>query len=357
MIIQSAPLIIQTAPPASPRVVAPPGAAMCNRHASVMVERSQRDGKPLPRRSASPREGFVIATRRWRLRDRGAAASRFHGVPPRPLARLVPSLLLGLSLNLAIGAVQADYPLTILELQHRLPEDLIPVLAPLAGADGVVTGANDSLFVRASPDRLADIRAALARLDSPARNLLVEVRRGSSMERARASIAVTIDEPLGDHGRIRVGPDRQTGLRAGAGRQSDSGDLLQQVRVLDGGQAFIRVGTEWPLGYREVYTGPYGTRVQSGIEAVSADTGFYVRPRANGDRVVVDISSRAAEFGRRGTIDSSAVDTQISGRLGEWLPFGGSQESAEGRSNALTGRGRVADSERHDLEVRVRALD
>ena len=334
-------MITHTATPASLPAVAIPVEAICN-----------RDGNnaELPR-------GPI------------AAASRSHGEPRtvgrrfvgqarklrsmRPFACLLMSLLMGLM----TGTVSADYPLTIIELKHRLPEELIPVLAPLAGPDGVVAGANASLFVRASPDRLADIRAALARLDQAARNLLVEVRRRSAGERSRGSVAVTIDEPIGNHGRLRVGPDRQTGIRAGAGRQSDSRDLLQQVRVMDGGQAFISVGSERPVGYREVYVGPSGKRVQSGIGYVNADNGFYVRPRLSGDRVVVDVSTRAADFGLGGNIDTGAVDTRVSGQLGEWIPFGASQDSADRQGSGLTHRSSAAGNEIRDLELRVRTID
>jgi hypothetical protein len=126
---------------------------------------------------------------------------------------------------------------------------------------------------------------------------------------------------------------------------------------MDGGQAFISVRSERPVGYREVYTSPYGKRVQSGVGYVNADNGFYVRPRLSGDRVVVEVSTRAADFGRGGAIDTGAVDTRISGRLGEWIPFGGSQDSAERQASGLTDRRSAAGSEIRDLELRVRAID
>jgi type II secretory pathway component GspD/PulD (secretin) len=258
---------------------------------------------------------------------------------------------------LMIGAAHADYPLTIIELKHRPPEDLVPLLEPLAGPDGVVTGANSSLFVRASPDRLADIRAALARLDSAARNLLIEVRRRSAADSSSSSFAVSVDEPIGSDGRVRVGPDRQTGVRARTGRRSDSRDLRQQVRVMDGGQAFINVGSEQPVGYRDVYTGPYGTRVESGIGYVNANNGFFVRPRVSGDRVDVEVSTHSANFQRGGAIDTGAVDTRVSGRLGEWIPLGASHLSAERQVRGLTDRRSAAGVETDDLELRVRAID
>jgi hypothetical protein len=343
-------MIIHTAPPASLPAVAVPVGAICNRDGNDAE--LQRGPIAAASRSHGEQRSVGLPCSDQALNDQAIKLASI-----RSFAGLLMSLLLGLSLNLMTSIASADYPLTIIELKHRLPEDLIPVLAPLAGPDGVVTGANASLFVRASPNRLADIRAALARLDQAARNLLVEVRRRSAGDSSNSSFAVTVDEPIGKHGRLRVGPDRQTGIRAGAGRQSNSRDLLQQVRVMDGGQAFIRVGSERPVGYREIYIGPDGRRVQSGIGYVNADDGFYVRPRLSGDRVVVDISTSAADFDRRGGIDTGAVDTRVSGQLGEWIPFGASQDSAERQGSGLTHRSSAAGSEIRDLELRVRTID
>ncbi|MGB5831369.1 MAG: hypothetical protein WBG92_05190 [Thiohalocapsa sp.] len=251
----------------------------------------------------------------------------------------------------------ADYPLTIIDLQHRLPEEVVPLLQPLAGSDGVVTGANASLFVRASPQRLSDIRTALERLDSPARNLLVEVRSRSTAKHRGGSAAITVNEAIGSQGRVRIGGGQQTGIRAGADHETGSRDLLQQVRVMDGGQAFISVGSERPIGYRELFIGPDGQYSRQGTDYVSAESGFYVRPRISGDRVIIDVTSRGASFGRGGDIMTGAVETQLTGLLGEWIPFGGSRSSAERQENGLGSRSNMAGSENSDLELRVRALN
>ena len=270
-------------------------------------------------------------------------------------AALLACLLFGLT---ALAApASAEYPLTIIELQHRLPDEVVPMLEPLAGPDGVVTGANASLFVRASPARLADIRAALARIDVPARNLILEVRRASTRERSGHSVAVGVNEHVGDHGRVRVGPGRQTGIAASSGQQTASREVLQRVRVLDGGQALISTGSEQPMGYRDVLVGPDGTQVRHGVSYATVDTGFYARPRVNGDRVIVDIDSRAGEFGGGGRIETSALQTQVSGRLGEWLPLGSSRDAGAQRGSGLLYRQSGSDQNIGDLELRVLPAD
>jgi len=270
-----------------------------------------------------------------------------------------PALLLAMLL-LAGPAAAADWPLTIIDLKHRLPEEVVPMLAPLAGPDGVVTGANASLFVRASPERLADIRAALARIDQPARNLLVEVRRVSAAGASGRGFDISLDQPVGDDGRIRLGHGYGSGLQAGAGASARGRNVLQQVRVVDGGQAFIAVGEERPVGWREAVPTPEGVIRRGGVGYATAESGFYVRPRTRGDQVTVEVSSRDATFtDRRGdaAVQAGAIDTRVSGRLGEWIPLGGVSEARSWQSRGLGGWGERSGSMTSGLELRVVPLE
>jgi len=278
----------------------------------------------------------------------------------RLFKRRLPILLLAVLLASTGHTAAADWPLTIIDLHHRLPDEVVPLLAPLAGPDGVVTGANGSLFVRASPDRLADLRQALARIDRPARNLLVEVRRASATTTARRAAGISIDEPVGDQGRIRVGPGRGTGIGAAAGSNRDQRQVLQQVRVMDGGEAYIAVGEERPQVWRETVRLPGGTIQRSTAGYAAAGTGFYVRPRLRGDEVTVDISSRDAAFadGHRGAgIATGALETKITGPVGEWLPLGTVAESAAGQRRGLGGWEARSGSTTSGLELRVVPLE
>jgi hypothetical protein len=255
-------------------------------------------------------------------------------------------------------AAAADWPLTILELEHRLPDEVIPLLAPLAGPDGVVTGANASLFVRASPERLADLRAALERIDRPAQNLLVELRGASAAAAHRRGYGITVDESVGDDGHIRVGDGRGTGVRAGAGSVEHRRGLIGQVRVMDGGQAFIAVGEERPVSWRETVPTPQGLIGRGGVGYARAGSGFYVRPHRQGDRVTVEIWSQDASFGsgpRGGVIQTGKVDTRVTGRLGEWIPLGSVREVRFGERRDLGGWGERAGGASSELEIRVTA--
>lgn len=275
---------------------------------------------------------------------------------PRLQARPRPRCWLGALLLLAVGSVAAEPPLTIIEPQHRLPAELIPQLAPLAGPDGVVTGANNLLLVRASPARLADIRRALDVLDRPARNLLVEVRSVLDRQAQRRGAVISVDEPVGEQGRVVIGPGGRTGIDVRADQRGERRQVLQQVRVVDGGSARIELGTTTPVPLREHWRTPGGAWQRDSITAVDTGSGFSVTPRVMGERVVVDIAQRTAVLDGR-QVSGGGVQTQVTGPLGAWLPLGSTDATGRRGAAGIAGRGQETTGDLSQLEIRVRAAD
>jgi type II secretory pathway component GspD/PulD (secretin) len=101
------------------------------------------------------------------------------------LLRRIAASLAALALLQVVVAPTGAYAqqLEIIDLQYRLATDLIPVLAPLLDAGGVLTGTDDKLFVRTSPANFAQIREAVARLD----RAWVKARSRGATQRAFAA--------------------------------------------------------------------------------------------------------------------------------------------------------------------------
>jgi len=299
----------------------------------------------------------------WTASCAGSTFRPFRNRARRLLKGFWLAALLGLGpAGFAPGALAADYPLEVLELRYRLPEELVPILTPLAGPGGTVIGARHALFVRASPERLSDIRRALAELDRPARSLVIQVRQGSHAEAAGAGLGVRIDEPIGSgdtRGRVRVGPPGAGGsqVAASAGQRSERRDLTQEVRALDGHPAFIAVGREQALPYRELEVGPGGALLREGTAYRSAQSGFFVIPRVLEDRVTLEIETRSASPGRGGSIDTGSVRSRVEGRLGDWIPVGASSGSEELQGSGLSFRGQGRQTIQGQVELRVLPLD
>ncbi|WP_295443520.1 secretin N-terminal domain-containing protein [uncultured Thiodictyon sp.] len=243
----------------------------------------------------------------------------------------------------------ADYRMEIIELHSSLPADLIPILTPLAGADGSVIAANNALIVRASPARLADIHRVLATLDRPARNLMIQVRQSDHSQSSGGGGGGSVW--VSGNGRI------QGQVGAGAGTRTETRNLTQEVRTLDGRSAFISIGQDQPVAYRQLNYSPGGTVVQEGIDYRSSESGFYVVPRVQGDRVTLEISTRADSPGAQGSRETSAVEAQVQGRLGDWLPVGLSNERESNRSGGTLYYGQGQRSRQASVELRVVPLD
>ena len=55
---------------------------------------------------------------------------------------------------LVSGFLHAGYPLEIIEMKARSVEEMIPIIRPLVEPDGTVTGMQNQLIIRTSPERL-----------------------------------------------------------------------------------------------------------------------------------------------------------------------------------------------------------
>src|SRR5262245_24313977 len=68
---------------------------------------------------------------------------------------------------MAVASAQAPVgqSLEVVKLKYRPAEDIIPALRPLLEPGGALSGEGFNLFVKASPNNLAQLRQALEQLD------------------------------------------------------------------------------------------------------------------------------------------------------------------------------------------------
>lgn len=251
-----------------------------------------------------------------------------------PLSRML--RLWGLLLLLlGAGPLLAQQGLEVLPLQHRSVEEVLPVLRPLVEPGGSLSGMNNQLFLRASERNRAEIRKALAAMDVPARRLVIRVATDlSQTEQYRGG---RVQGSLGND-RVRIGNadtggSNQVRAQVYDSRSATAGGGTQMVQTVDGGRAYIQVGTSLAVPMRQVVLGPGGAVVSEIVEYRDVGRGFYAEPRVRGDRVSVDISQQSDAPGRRGdaSIQMQRLSTTVSGRLGEWLQLGGTGQDASSR--------------------------
>jgi len=251
---------------------------------------------------------------------------------------------------LAPGA-HADGQMEILRLKHRTAEELIDALRPLVEKGGSISGMQDKIIVRASAGNRAQIRAALAAVDTAPRRLMISVKQDNTASGQSGAADVTgsvgragvrIGKP--DHGRGGAAVDLGHGdnpvrSRVWSSRGAASDRASQQVQVIEGGRAFIEIGYSLPLPLRQAVIGPGGAVLSEAVVYRDIGTGFYARPRLSGDRVTLEISPQQESMSltEAGAVRSSRLSTTVSGPLGEWIEIGAAnQESAADRSGTLS---------------------
>jgi type II secretory pathway component GspD/PulD (secretin) len=248
--------------------------------------------------------------------------------------------------------------LQVIQLRHRLAEQVLPALQPLVEPGGTITGMDSMLFVRTSPANFEQIRQAVAALDRQLRQLRITVGQGTV--EAGSSSAVRGSATVGS-GDVQVGVNRppvgETGGAVTARHATQRANLrnVSSVAALEGTETFIAIGQSAPVTTTQVTPGWAGSTVQT-TEYRDANTGFYATPRVSGDVVTLDLSPTQQRFSgppsdRR--VATAGITTQVSGRLGEWIRVGGSNSSNRSDTSGLLTWGNRSDEASYSVWVKV----
>lgn len=244
-----------------------------------------------------------------------------------------------------MACVAAAQSLEIIDLKHRTAAEVIPILQPLLESGGVLTGQDYKLFVRASNANVAQLRKALAEIDKQPRQFLVSVRRGTrqEMEREQASASAAIG---------RDGANVTVRATDSAGRRESNS--VASVRVLEGNAAHIATGQSVPIVTSVMAGGGRRPRVGVATNYRDLSSGFSVTPRLAGERITLDISQQAEQRAAAGGgIQTQSLSTQVTGRLGEWLPLGGVSESSRAQSSGLLSGQYATQNDEQTIWVKV----
>lgn len=255
-----------------------------------------------------------------------------------------------LLLALPFSTLQAQ-PITTIELHNRPADEIIPVVKPMLGADDSITGQGFKLFLRASPQTAAQVKEMVGSLDVAAQMLQISVFQGSDRDlralNVSGNLQINSNKVSGSIGTNRNttggGSDVSFSTRnasGGASTISTRGRLkdnpIHQLRVTEGTEGYIETGEQIPYFSGANWIAPGA--VVGGVDYKDVTTGFYVLPRVHGDKVTLQVSpfKQSQSTTRGGDINTQRANTTITGRLGEWLPVGGTTEQTQ-RTHSSTG--------------------
>lgn len=250
--------------------------------------------------------------------------------------------------------------LEAIPLQYRLAEELLPILQPLLPADAALTGAGDVLLLRADEATVQQVRAAIATLDRPPRQLLITVAQATTGTGAGAGVRGSATIEAGD---VQVGVNRPPAPRSRArvtvqaGRQEVELHEVSSVRALEGRETYVALTTSRPYtSTSTVHDGPHDVTEVHTLGRQDAQTGFVATPRLHGDQVTLEISpsqQRFASSRRDANVTTRSLVTTVTGRLGEWIELGGVSSTETDTAQGLIVWGARSELTRYSAWVKV----
>lgn len=255
--------------------------------------------------------------------------------------------------------------LEVIQLKYRNADQIIPMLKPLLAPGGTISGLQNRVIVRSTPENLAELRKVLDMVDNAPRRLLISVKQDSAgsgtvdeaeisgsigTDRARVTVPGTGSQQ-GGTAQIKRGDDKLN-ARVLRSQSASTDRSVQTVQVLEGNEAFINVGQSVAIPGGSVTVTPLGAQASQSTEYRDVGTGFRVRPRVNGNQVTLEISTRRDSLGdpNAQSFNVQSVDTVVSGRLGQWMELGGiGQSSTQHDSGTVSRRSNIGADDRRVL--------
>jgi type II secretory pathway component GspD/PulD (secretin) len=240
--------------------------------------------------------------------------------------------------------LRAEMTIETIELHYRSADDVIHILQPMVAPGGSLTGSGYKLFIKSTPENIAQLRKMLADIDMAPVQLLVSVSLDSIVlqENAQGSARITVQgsstlhagdkstHDNSDQSNSRIKYDVHMFERARTQRKPQ----VQQVRVSEGLWATIKTGQAIPVATST--RNPDGTVTETYTYTAVA-SGFQVLPRVHGDTVTLMIRPQAQSPSASGggAYDTTEMDTTVTGKLGQWIALGSVNEKTRGNAAGI----------------------
>jgi type II secretory pathway component GspD/PulD (secretin) len=249
--------------------------------------------------------------------------------------------MLLLCLLLSVVAPASNSQLAVIELKHRLADEVIPIISPLLEPGNTLSGDGFRLFLTTSPENLIRIQSIIAHLDQASRQLAITLVQGENALDTLSRITVSGNVSIGDHVKIGAGsrrdqPPNTVDVDARSSRSTQRSTDVQRVLVEDGAAATIYVGLSAPVVLGSPVHG--GVRHREVVGYREMFSGMQVIPRVSGQRVILEIETHRDQPSGdlSGEVQTQQIRTRVQGSLNEWIEIGGILTTTQGTDTGLT---------------------
>ncbi|HAC35224.1 MAG TPA: hypothetical protein DCF45_11960 [Gammaproteobacteria bacterium] len=246
--------------------------------------------------------------------------------------------------------------LTTITLQHRTAEELIPLVKPLLTAGDFIAGENDKLLVRTDPNTLNALSRALRELDRRPATMIISMRQisGNELHEERVLSGLTLRKGVSGSDDSRESDVTLT-IASQRFATAERGGLNQQIRVVEGGEAFFFTGAEQPsVALRQTLSGHPGL-ISYQRAAIS---GLIVKAvRLGNADARIEIRQRRERFSGRTDVSRQSLGTTLLVNLAEWTTVAGLGSGAQIRSTGKTQYSFMETSRDRQYQIKVEVAD
>ena len=233
---------------------------------------------------------------------------------------------------------------------------MLPAIEPLLDDNERISAYGNQLVVRAEPDRMASIRAAIAELDRQPSRLRISVANSESLDESQRGYALD--------GRIQAGGTEVITHNGANGNQvriirrqtRGTTDGVRQITANEGFPVMIQAGTSVPI--TTTSSNGYGQIVQQ-TEYRDVAEGFYATVRINGNMATIYLNANNDRINRNDNrvVDIQRADTVVTAPLGEWITVAGIGDAQAVDDSGIARQRATRNANQRSLRLKVERLD
>ncbi len=253
-------------------------------------------------------------------------------------------------------ALAEDATLETIALGHRPAEEMAELIRPLLDEGDAVIASRGQLIIKASPVKLAEIRALVEQLDKPLHRLMITLVQGNGLSVEWLAARVNKARLSGEAPQVMSGGSGGHVYRLQA---NETGTHIQRVQTVAGKAAYIEFGEERPVLRQSI--AQYGNRLIVAPDASYRKTtsGFAVTPQLVGKDIVLELSPWSRQVNRAGggVIDTQSAAMTLRAALGEWVELGGQVELGSPDQTSPQAKNYALGVGKHKIFLKVDDLD
>lgn len=213
-------------------------------------------------------------------------------------------MLIGLlCLTLQCQAQSPQQIVKVINLHYKTASDVIPLLQPVLTEGAKVSGQNNTLVIKTTPQNLTQIRYLLQRIDIPPKLFKIAIRQGNAHGNTTANLGNVIE----------------------FNTQSDDFQKRNQyVTVQDGETAFISTGSNVAV-IKSVGIGWWHNGVR--YQRRNVTQGFWVEPHQQGSQILLKIYRlrEQQDHQQPQTFNQQSTMTTLRVQPDHWVEIGSSR--------------------------------